>query len=187
MTDLRFSNYSRASKRGKQTTYEWCVFLDEPLEVAEGIKSVRYHLHPSFPNPLQVRTSARQRFALFSKGWGEFDIFIEIEMKNGEIGETSYRVKLHEDDWPTGPDASTVTDPLQQKLLGMMAEMDYRWRRFGTLVNKAGVSEGEVQAALDELKKGGLARPSPKKASDGQVLWGATERVGLLPGTMKEG
>jgi hypothetical protein len=182
MTELRFDNYSRVSKPGERPTYEWCVFLDESAEVAETIKSVRYHLHPTFPQPLQVRTSAKQRFALFSKGWGSFEIFIEIEMKSGEMQRTSHQLKLRDGNWPTGPEPSTVTEPLQARLLEMLSEMDYRWRRLGTLVNKAEAPEEAVHAALAALRDLGLARPSPKKASDGQVLWGATKRVGLMPG-----
>ena len=37
----------------------WMIFVDEPLEVLNEIKSVEYVLHPTFPKPLQVRRDPR--------------------------------------------------------------------------------------------------------------------------------
>ena len=58
--ELKFTNFAKViGKQHGKTFYSWRVFVDEPDEVLERIDEVQYLLHPTFPDPLQVRTNPR--------------------------------------------------------------------------------------------------------------------------------
>jgi hypothetical protein len=97
---IRFNNYARpiSSVQGRNY-YEWRVFVDEPPQVLNQIAEVQYLLHPTFPNPLQVRSNPEDRFALESSGWGQFTIQITIRFKNHSTATTRYYLDLTKR-WP---------------------------------------------------------------------------------------
>jgi len=99
-SEIKFNNYA---KRGRQfqgrTYYDWRVFVDEPAPVLNEIAEVQYLLHPTFPNPLQVRTDPKEKFAVETSGWGEFTIQITIRYKNGSTQLASYHVDFNKA-WP---------------------------------------------------------------------------------------
>jgi hypothetical protein len=100
---LKFNNYARAtaSYQGR-TYYDWRVFVDEPEGRLAEIQSVQYLLHPSFPDPLQIRTNPADRFALEAHGWGVFTIKITITYKNGTAEYELYNLDFSKG-WPTVP------------------------------------------------------------------------------------
>jgi len=81
-------------KRGSNEYYQWRVFVDEPIQVLAQIKEVEYLLHPTFPQPSQVRSNPEDRFALESAGWGEFQILITIKYKDGREERGKYQLVL---------------------------------------------------------------------------------------------
>jgi hypothetical protein len=97
---IRFNNYARplSSVQGRNY-YEWRVFVDEPPQVLNQIAEVQYLLHPTFPNPLLVRSNPEDRFALESSGWGQFTIQITIRFKNHSTATTRYYLDLTKR-WP---------------------------------------------------------------------------------------
>lgn len=99
---IRLNNYARPSgisQKGAQY-YRWRVFVDEPERTMYSIKRVIYTLHPTFPNPTQIREDAGSRFALETTGWGEFNILVTVKFKDGHEEILEYPLDLSKP-WPT--------------------------------------------------------------------------------------
>jgi transcription initiation factor IIF auxiliary subunit len=86
-------------KKGKDYYYRWRVFVDESEPVLEQIQQVEYTLHPTFPQPHQVRTDRRDLFALETAGWGEFTMLIDVKYRDGRIEKVPYWLDLSKK-WP---------------------------------------------------------------------------------------
>ena len=100
---IRFNNFARSvGKRGNYEYYQWRVFVDEPPQVLSQIDEVEYLLHPTFPQPSQVRRNQNDKFALETAGWGEFQLLITIKYKNGREEHEKYQLVLdpQEKQWP---------------------------------------------------------------------------------------
>lgn len=95
VTHPKFNNYARAIDKidGRQY-YEWRVFVDEPDHILSAIRDVRYVLHPTFPNPIQVKCDPSNRFSLHSSGWGEFRISVTIRYKDQREENVMYYLDL---------------------------------------------------------------------------------------------
>jgi hypothetical protein len=63
--------------------WRWWVWLEGPDEVLDRVESVRYALHPTFPNPVRLVTDRASKFRLESSGWGEFSLAATVTMKDG--------------------------------------------------------------------------------------------------------
>jgi len=70
------------SKEGVKNTHRWCMFMSlnqSPEETQKYIKSVTYHLHPTFrPNKIKVEQAP---FLLSRTGWGYFEIDMDVEFQ----------------------------------------------------------------------------------------------------------
>ncbi len=72
----------KASRTGgdRKNAHRWCMFMslnNDPEATSKYIKSVTYHLHPTFrPNKIKVTEAP---FLLSRVGWGYFDIEMDIE------------------------------------------------------------------------------------------------------------
>jgi YEATS family len=98
--EIRFNNYAKKIRAlSERTYYRWRVFVDEPDQVLKGIAEVQYLLHPTFPEPLQVRTNPADKFAVEASGWGQFLIHIAVKYKDGSTVETGYNLDLTKG-WP---------------------------------------------------------------------------------------
>ncbi len=103
-TAIRFNNYARAAgRRGTNEYHEWRVFVDEPAEILDQIDEVEYVLHPTFPQPYQVRRNRQDKFALETAGWGEFKLLITVKFKDGRQERAKYSLSLDTEQkpWPT--------------------------------------------------------------------------------------
>jgi transcription initiation factor IIF auxiliary subunit len=101
---VRFNNYARLlEKRGDRPYYSWKVFVDEPGSVLDQIEKVEYTLHPTFPQPHQVRQNREERFALESAGWGEFTMLIDVKYRDGKKEKVPYWLDLGKK-WPNHED-----------------------------------------------------------------------------------
>ena len=73
---------AKSGAAGTQNTHRWCMFVSlngNPEETQKYIKSVTYHLHPTFrPNKIKV---SKAPFLLSRLGWGYFEIEIDIEFQ----------------------------------------------------------------------------------------------------------
>jgi transcription initiation factor IIF auxiliary subunit len=58
-----------------QPFWEWTLKVQGNLMELADVRSVTYHLHPSFPNPdREVATSPQNGFAFTTSGWGTFPV-----------------------------------------------------------------------------------------------------------------
>ena len=97
---MRIDNYARqVGRRSGYDWYEWRVFIDEPPEALARIERVEYRLHPTFPNPVRVETDSSDQFALYSNGWGVFEIGITVHYKDGSSEFTTYELDFDKE-WP---------------------------------------------------------------------------------------
>jgi hypothetical protein len=62
----------------------WSVWLDGREEDLDKVQSVKYVLHPTFPDPVRVVTDRQSKFRLSALGWGEFSIAAEVSTDTGE-------------------------------------------------------------------------------------------------------
>lgn len=107
--EFKFNNYSRYigarrigdryGGRYKREWYEWNVFMDEPADKLEKVRSVEYRLHETFPNPIRIVEDRNSRFSLISTGWGNFTIYITVYLKDGTEEHTKYDMDLNKT-WP---------------------------------------------------------------------------------------
>jgi hypothetical protein len=88
---LRIAEKSRRSGEG---WWEWEVWLEGELSELDDVESVTYFLHPTFPEPLQVRTNREDAFRLRSSGWGEFKIRAKLSRRDGRHEELTHDLKL---------------------------------------------------------------------------------------------
>ena len=64
-------------------SYYWEIFL-MPKDALSQVDSVTYTLHETFPDPVRPVTDRESGFKLRSKGWGEFQVKVEIYLENRE-------------------------------------------------------------------------------------------------------
>ena len=63
--------------------WDWSVWLDGPSDELDLIQEVVYILHPTFPNPVYEISDRSTNFRLNARGWGEFNIQIQVRLKDG--------------------------------------------------------------------------------------------------------
>jgi transcription initiation factor IIF auxiliary subunit len=89
---------SRAtSAKGNTGWWNWSVWVEADPKLLRKIAKVTYTLHPTFPDPVQVVTSAKKKFQLNSGGWGEFMVYAVVEMREGTKRKLSHWLALGEE------------------------------------------------------------------------------------------
>ena len=81
-------------KRHNYDYYDWEVYVDEGDAVLDSIDYVVYVLHKTFPDPVRTMKNRDDRFALRSRGWGEFDLRITAYFKDGSYERLLYSLDL---------------------------------------------------------------------------------------------
>ena len=75
---FKFNNIARfdaqSSEEKGTNYYKWKVYSDEEPDRLALVEAVEYHLHTTFKNPIRTIKNRNSRFALISRGWGEFTI-----------------------------------------------------------------------------------------------------------------
>ena len=91
--DISVENTSSPIGNGR---WSWTVYLDAPSRTLDKVKCVEYHLHPTFPNPLQVvcERGQQQPFALHGSGWGEFNVVVNVKFIDGTEQHYNHWLKL---------------------------------------------------------------------------------------------
>jgi hypothetical protein len=190
-SSLRIINWSRflQKKRGYDM-FAFCLFIAGDSHEIDTISEVEYTLHPTFPNPIVSRYDRLTRFALESEAWGEFVVRARLFTVGGDEIRLSERLLLEADKWPRGaPWAELETinrsrlklNHLAELIMECLLEGDWDWRKFSTIVRRTGAEPGNVSSTLRELGDARLAREAYFTSIDKEHLWGATERVGILP------
>jgi transcription initiation factor IIF auxiliary subunit len=146
---LTFQNYSmKTDRRHEMDWYEWCIFSPDPAHDLEDVSEVEYQLHPSFPDPIRKMTNQEQRFALFSSGWGNFQIRIKVTYKSGATEETFHYLNLENQPWPLSPRPATFGTPTEENVYQVLVEGQFRWRKVSTIVSRTHLPVRVVEDAL---------------------------------------
>lgn len=74
---LRLVNDSRPAGKDR---WEWSVWVEGDVD---GVESVTYRLHPSFPQPVITVRDPAEGFRLRSSGWGEFTVAADLQLRSG--------------------------------------------------------------------------------------------------------
>ncbi len=100
--DISVKNTSSTIGNGR---WAWTVYLDAPSTTLDKVKCVEYHLHPTFPNPLQVvcERGQQQPFALHGSGWGEFNVVVNVKFIDGTEQQYNHWLKLSSSSPPEAP------------------------------------------------------------------------------------
>jgi hypothetical protein len=186
MSAYKFASYSRLlDKEGGEEeeldTYAWCVFVDATARELASIRQVEYTLHSSFPKPVRVIRDGAHCFPVMTQGWGEFTLRIRITTTDGGITRQSYGLKLEEASWPLGPRLRKFDSEVAKNIYDNLLSEDWDWRSLSTLAKNAGVGTIQVKSILGEWGQRGLAREAPFLSINGEELWGATCKIGILP------
>lgn len=180
-SEVQFGSYTLVTGRKHDMDwFDWCVYVSADPAVVESIRQIEYRLHPTFPNPERTISTRRDRFALYSAGWGGFGLDIEVAFVDGGSSEQRYFLELEKDNWPR-PALPAGIDAELAGLHEALKHRRYRWRKLPTVVRKLGLPEERVREMLGELEERNLVRRAWFTSIEGQELWGATEVVGVAP------
>jgi len=92
--------YHKKDKEFKCPMYCFQAVIQAEDEVLDRIEYVEYHLHPTYPNPIQTITNRKSRFKLKELAWGESNLRAEVKVKGqDELIRLSRYINLTE----TGP------------------------------------------------------------------------------------
>jgi YEATS domain-containing protein 4 len=112
----------KAKKEDDSASHQWCIYIRSPNrngayasnDLSLFIDKVVFSLHPSFPKPTRVVTSAP--FEVVEFGWGEFEINIQIFFKDPAVSSIKlhpHMLQLHPFDYdPTAMPRIIHTDPI---------------------------------------------------------------------------
>lgn len=65
--------------------WDWSIFLeDDGTGEIENVLFVEYILHPTFPNPMKIKTNKDRKFILHTSGWGAFEVKAFVHTVQGE-------------------------------------------------------------------------------------------------------
>ena len=76
--------------------YDWTVFLVAEEPVLNTIDYVEYVLYPSFRHQVRIIHDRETNFALSSNGYGEFNIYVTIVLKDGRKKDIIHWLSLEE-------------------------------------------------------------------------------------------
>lgn len=76
--------YPKKDREFRKEMYAFHVIVQGRDSVLDRIESVRYSLHPAYPNSVQVVTDRHSKFKLKELAWGESTVRAEIKVKGQE-------------------------------------------------------------------------------------------------------
>jgi len=183
--------------KGKDS-WKWSVWVEGDNTELDSVESVEYTLHPTFPNPVQVKNDRASKFKLTTSGWGTFTIYAKIRKNDGDVVDLEHQLVLNYPDeleavLKDGPRRSVssrrgsrsgkvssrsgASDSLIDKRIEeSLKHPKYAWRTLGRVAIVAGVSEEE---AADKLRANESVRFGRNKK--GQTIVGLKNRVGDTP------
>lgn len=89
---LRLTNTARQISSGN---WEWTAFIDGPASLLGRVRSVTYHLHPTFNPSRQQGDSSRPGHPLTALGWGTFLLRADAELDDGTRRSFEHMLQFH--------------------------------------------------------------------------------------------
>jgi YEATS family/TIR domain len=74
--------------------WKWAVWLEGSDGELEQVRSVTYHLHSTFRDPIRTTENRNTKFKLESSGWGEFNIRIDVLFETGKAKHLQHYLTL---------------------------------------------------------------------------------------------
>jgi transcription initiation factor IIF auxiliary subunit len=94
LTQVRVDNSAEPLPNMKRGSYSWwerSIYLTGPEAVLDRIRCVKYTLHPTFSEPVQIvcdLASGPQEFSLTRRGCGTFLVQVELIMRDDSAQRT---------------------------------------------------------------------------------------------------
>ena len=95
----------QSSQYRRKDWWFWSVWVGGTDSELDGIESVTYYLHPTFPNPKRTIDDRATSFRLDSAGWGGFEVRADVRMRDGSVLPCSHHLTLEY------PDEGTTKAP----------------------------------------------------------------------------
>jgi len=73
--------YKRKDKEFERRMYAFQVIVQGQKSVLDRIEFVKYNLHPTYPNPEQIKHNRSRNFELKELAWGESTVRAEVKIK----------------------------------------------------------------------------------------------------------
>lgn len=89
---LRLTNTARQVSSDR---WEWTAFMDGPESSLRRIRSVTYHLHPTFKPSRRLGDSTRLGHPLTAVGWGTFLLRADVELDDGTRRSYEHTLQFH--------------------------------------------------------------------------------------------
>jgi hypothetical protein len=78
--------------------YSWAIWVEtDPIAFLKGIREVEYHLHPTFKKKDVIINDRAHSFSLLSRGWGEFEVDLDLVLLDGSKTRLRHDLKLGRD------------------------------------------------------------------------------------------
>jgi transcription initiation factor IIF auxiliary subunit len=74
--------------------WSWSVWIEGPDKDLDQIVNVEYTLHPTFPDPVRIKTTRKNKFKLSTGGWGVFPIYARVFKKDGSVVRLQHTLQL---------------------------------------------------------------------------------------------
>ena len=151
---MTFVIRQRARRHPERKGYfRWSVWVDGPPIEMHQIDEVHYFLHSTFPEPHRIRRDRSDGFKLKSAGWGEFNIVIEIHLKDKTVERHDHWLRLSQ-----GIPAKGAGDPVTKGRAGRGARV---------FVTHSATDNDTADTAMKALRSMGYAVMSADQAEMG--------------------
>lgn len=103
--------------------WKWSIWLEGPAGDLDRVEHVEYILHPTFPQPVQMVKDRASNFRLDANGWGEFLIYANVHLKDGQVQKHEHWLSLAAQSAPTRSNETGA--PLSLYLSCAAVDADY--------------------------------------------------------------
>lgn len=90
----------QAVSKAAEGQWNWSVWIEGSNSDLDEVELVRYLLHASFPEPIQVRADRVSKFKLDETGWGEFTLKLEVKLRSGTTLRLRHNLRFEGDHLP---------------------------------------------------------------------------------------
>lgn len=95
ITIVNTADHGPFDQERKMRWYDWELHIEcEDKEFYNEVRTVVYHLHPSFPITELQKKNREDMFRLNSRGWGEFKIGVEMILRDDRRALVDYWLRL---------------------------------------------------------------------------------------------
>jgi transcription initiation factor IIF auxiliary subunit len=95
ITIVNTAEHGPFDQERKMYWYDWEIHIEfKDKKFRDEIRTVVYHLHPSFPITELQKKNKEDNFRLSSRGWGEFKIGVEMILRDERRARVDHWLRL---------------------------------------------------------------------------------------------